>query len=102
MPEIVFVEEGRGTVTTTSGATVSTTSSATPAKPSTSESTPTTGASTELLIPWSRPLDDDYYRPGSASEDRGQLLIISNSLLHVYSRRQLRSRKENKQLDWSM
>ena len=46
MPEIVFIEERRGIVPTTSGMTVPTTSSATPAKPTTSESTPTVGTST--------------------------------------------------------
>ena len=70
MPEVVFVEERRGTVPTTH--------SATPAEPSTSESTPTTGASTETTDTMEQTIGMmTITDPGSASGNREQLPIIS-------------------------
>ena len=78
MPEIVFIEERRGTVPTTSCVTVPTTSSATPAKPSTSESTPTAGTSTETTDTMEQTIGMmTITNPTSASEGEEQLPIIS-------------------------
>ena len=88
MPEIVFVEERKGPVPTTSGATIPTTSSATPSKPSTSESTPTAGTSTETSDTMEQTIGTmTIADPESASEGRGQLPITVASFLYVYSRR---------------
>ena len=49
LPEIIFTEEKRGTVPTTSSVMITTTSSVTPATPSTSKSAPSMGVSTETV-----------------------------------------------------
>ena len=78
MPEIVFVQEKGGTVPTTSGGTVPTSSSATPAKPFTSESTPTTGASTEITDTIEQTIGMvTITDPGGAVEEGEQLPMIS-------------------------
>ena len=75
LPEIIFTEEKRGAVPTTSSWTIIMTSSATPATPSTSESAPSMGVSTETVEQTigSMTVAD----PGDPLGERGRLPIIS-------------------------
>ena len=74
MPDIIFMEERKRLTPTTS--------SATPAKPSMSESTPTTGVSTEITDTIEQTIGMvTIPEPGTSFEGGGQLPIIST----VYS-----------------
>ena len=75
LPEIIFTEEKRGTVPTTSSLTITTTSSATPATPSTSESVPSMGISTETVEQTIGSIT--VADPGDPLGERGWLPIIS-------------------------
>ena len=75
LPEIIFTEEKRGTVPITSSSTITMTSSVTPATPSTSESTPLMGLSTETVEQTIRSIT--AADPGDPPGERGRLAIIS-------------------------
>ena len=75
LPEIIFTEEKRGTVPTTSSSTITTTSIATPATPSTSESAPSMGVSTETVEQTIGSIT--VADPGDPLGERGWLPIIS-------------------------
>ena len=75
LPEIIFTEEKRGMVPTTSSITITTTSSATPATPSTSKSAPLMGVSTETVEQTIGSIT--MADPGDPPGERGRLPIIS-------------------------
>ena len=79
LPEIIFTEEKRGTVPTTSNLMITIISSAIPATPSTSEFTPSMGISTETVEQTIRSIT--VADPGDPLGKRGRLRIIST----VYS-----------------
>ena len=75
LPEIIFTEEKRGTVPTTSSVTITTTSSMTPATPSTSKSAPLMGVSRETVEQTIGSIT--VADPGDPPGERGRLPIIS-------------------------
>ena len=75
LPEIIFTEEKRGTVPTTSSAMITTTSSVTTATPSTSKSVPLMGISTGTVEQTIRSIT--IADPGDPPGERGRLPIIS-------------------------
>ena len=75
LPEIIFTEEKRGTVPTTSSAMITTTSSVTLATLSTSKSAPLMGVSTETVEQTIRSIT--AADPGEPPGERGRLPIIS-------------------------
>ena len=75
LPEIIFTEEKRGTVPTTSSSMITMTSSTTPATPSTSESAPSMGVGTETVEQTIESIT--VADPGDPPGERGRLPIIS-------------------------
>ena len=75
LPVTIFTEEKRGTVPTTSSLMITMTSSATPATPSTSESAPSMGVSTETVEQTIGSIT--VADPGDPLGERGWLPIIS-------------------------